>query len=165
LHLTEELYLDFLKFAIEGNRVGDMDELICAQVIVNGTNSQHECEDILNKADYFSGAENKALADRYGASSLPQILLFQKNSTAPIVYNDRKSGVETISDFVAEFTGFYVRMEGNIEAFDKLVYKFFNPKITTSERESFIAEAESAVSVALTSEKQLAEYYVKVTYL
>lgn len=140
---ADSLRDDFLEFAVDGNKIGDLDEIICAQVIING-------------------AENKAIADRYGVSNLPQIILFQKNETSPIFFDDRKAGAETISDFVSEFTGFYVRMEGHIEVYDKLIYKFLKPDITATERESLIAEAEAALPAILNFEKPLAEYYLKV---
>eukprot|EP01041_Mallomonas_annulata_P006391 gene6391-12929_t len=139
---NDDIRDEYLEFTREGSRKGEMEDIICAQVIVNG-------------------GENKALADRNGASqSLPKIVLYTKNDSLPIVFDEKDVNFLTLTSFVSKHTGFYIRRPGNIEIYDKLANKFCTAK--EDERQSILNEAEDALSSVSPIETIHAEYYIKV---
>jgi len=118
-----------------------MDELLIAQVIVNG-------------------AENKAIAERNGASKLPKVVLYQRNSSVPIIFDEDSATFPYISKFVEQHTGFYFRAEGNIEIFDKITYEFCKP-VSLTKKEQLIIEAETSLDSLTSAEKLSGQYYIK----
>ena len=101
------------------------------------------------------------LADRHGIKTLPTIIVFQKNSSSPILFEGNDVTFISLGNFAKEHTGFYMRGAGNIEVFDKLAQRFSKGSVT--ERDVIISDAENAITSVKNSEAVDAEYYVKVT--
>lgn len=139
---SDQIRDEFLNFAVEGGRKGDMDGIICAQVIVNG-------------------AQNKRLAEMYMIKEFPILLLFRPNTSIPIPYNEAETNFALLSQFVETLTDYYVTAPGNIESLDKLAQKF-SKAVGSNEREEIIKQAESLINDMDISLHDDAEYYVKI---
>jgi len=110
----------------------------------------------------FSGAMNRALADRLGATKLPHILIFEKNSSLPIHFSGEDVNLPSLAEFATEHSGFYVNLPGNVEIYDEYARSFLSVN-EHDKKLHFLTEAESALEEILERDKEDAEYYIKVS--
>lgn len=130
----------YLEFALDGTRKGDAEDILFAQVIVNG-------------------AENLGIATRNEVKTFPSITLYKPNSSQPIHYVDIDMDYYSISKFVEKHTSYYIRGDGVVEQLEPFVANFI--KANTQDYDDIIAKATDAADRLQGNFGLDGQYYLK----
>ena len=145
---TDSIRSEYLNFAVKGETLGNSENVLFTQIIVNG-------------------AENLKLVERIGVSpdfKHPLLFLYQKNSMKPIQFPITESFHSiTLTNFVTKYAEFFYGINGLIESYNKFATRFiknihsiFEQKIILNESELYLNNLQTII------EKENALYYIKI---
>ena len=143
---TDSLRADYFSFSSTMQTSDGADNLLFAQIIVNG-------------------AENRMLADRLsnGAELLhPKLYVIPAGSSKPVPYPaDAPYYLNTLTPFVTKHTSLVYQLPGTMKSFDALAIQFAEGD--EGVKASTLATAQSELADLTTAdEKEMAAYYIKV---
>lgn len=141
---TDSIRHDYFNFATLAQYKGEGDELLFAQVILNG-------------------AENSQMVHEWGgdlAYDHPQLFLFPKGSADPVLYpKTGEVSTEALTRFLSEHTSFYYGLQGTVKELDKLAFSFLSSAASTKQK--LLEEAAAVLSTLEEESKERAEIYIK----
>jgi hypothetical protein len=141
---TDSIREDYFNFATEAQRKGDSDNVLFAQLIVNG-------------------AQNSGVAARLDMEPNfrhPKMFLFKPGNAKPIEYPSTSPfNFVALSQFVSKHSSFHIRTPGTIQAYNELVAKLLAGVESGKE---IIEQGEALVNSFKTELKDNAEQYVKL---
>ena len=142
---TDSLRADFFSFSSTMQTSGTAENVLFAQIIVNG-------------------AENQLLAERIGVGAdfkHPKLFVFPAGSSVPIPYPaDSPFHLNTLTPFVVKHTSLSYQQSGTLRLFDDLAVKFMNGDDAV--KAATLVSAEQALEDSSEEDKETGKYYIKV---
>lgn len=144
-YATDSMREDYMGLVTRGTFQGNSDEVLFAQILVNG-------------------AQNKKLAEKMGIPSgfiHPRLVLYKPGSATPILYPESGAFNDVaITQFISKHTNFYFGIPGLIQAFDNVTKDFMAAHAT--ELESIMEHAKELAAKVEANSAEFAAHYLKV---
>ncbi len=144
---TDSIRADYMSFAQFAQTQGEADDIVFAQIIVNG-------------------AENQRLAKRIGVKDgfrFPTLFIFPAGSSEGIQYPENKPyHPHDLARFLSQHTNFYYHIPGTSKTFDQLSKNFIQAN-SESERATVLSKAREELNkITDAGEKDDMKYYVEI---
>jgi protein disulfide-isomerase A6 len=144
---TDSIRADYMSFAQFAQDKGESQDILFAQVIVNG-------------------AENQHLAKRIGVKDgfrFPSLFIFPIGSSEAVQYPEKKPyHPHDLTRFLSQHTNFYYHIPGTSKTFDQLSKEFIKT-FDSLERAVLLTKAKEELSkITDVGDKEDMTYYVKI---